>query len=87
MTKALHASSQKVQESLKIRGFNCQVVELPQITRTAKEAAQAIGCRVEQIAKSLDLSTRTVWRRLHEADLSLYERLGGYLNADSTGKR
>ena len=53
MTEALHASSQKVQDSLKSRGFSCQVVELSQITRTAKEAAQAIGCRVEQIAKSL----------------------------------
>jgi prolyl-tRNA editing enzyme YbaK/EbsC (Cys-tRNA(Pro) deacylase) len=28
-------------------------VELPASTRTAAEAAQAIGCRVEQIAKSL----------------------------------
>ena len=53
MTSALHASSRKVQDSLKNRGFSCQVVELPQSTRTAKEAAQAIGCGVEQIAKSL----------------------------------
>jgi len=30
-----------------------QVVELPHTTRSAAEAAQAIGCRVEQIAKSL----------------------------------
>ena len=31
----------------------CQVVELPESTRSAVEAAQAIGCCVEQIVKSL----------------------------------
>jgi len=34
-------------------GFSLQVVESAQTTRSAAEAAQAIGCRVEQIAKSL----------------------------------
>lgn len=34
-------------------GLSLQVVELPQTTRTSAEAAAAIGCRVEQIAKSL----------------------------------
>jgi len=53
MSKALHASAQKVQETLKTLGLTCQVVELPATTRSAKEAAHAIGCRVEQIAKSL----------------------------------
>jgi len=49
----LSTSAQKVQDALVNRGFHLQVVELPQTTRTSKEAAQAIGCRVEQIAKSL----------------------------------
>lgn len=31
----------------------CQVVELPGSTRTAVEAAQAVGCQVGQIVKSL----------------------------------
>lgn len=35
-----------------------QVIELPQTTRSAAEAAQAIGCRVEQIAKSLVFKRR-----------------------------
>ncbi len=30
-----------------------RVVEMPQTTRSAAEAAEAIGCRVEQIVKSL----------------------------------
>jgi prolyl-tRNA editing enzyme YbaK/EbsC (Cys-tRNA(Pro) deacylase) len=53
MSKELSASAQKVQDTLAARGFSCQVVELPDSTRTAKEAAQSIGCRVGQIVKSL----------------------------------
>ncbi|HEY7415872.1 MAG TPA: YbaK/EbsC family protein [Ktedonobacteraceae bacterium] len=53
MSQELRASARKVQEALKTRGFACQVVELSASTHTAKEAAQAIGCRVEQIVKSL----------------------------------
>lgn len=34
-------------------GFTLQVVELPDSTRTAMEAAQAVGCQVGQIVKSL----------------------------------
>jgi prolyl-tRNA editing enzyme YbaK/EbsC (Cys-tRNA(Pro) deacylase) len=49
----LSTSARKVQDVLNAQGFSCQVVELPASTRTAKEAAQAIGCRVEQIVKSL----------------------------------
>lgn len=53
MGKELSASAQKVQDTLVTLGFACQVVELPDSTRTAKEAAQAIGCQVGQIVKSL----------------------------------
>lgn len=53
MSKALSPSAQKVQNALKTLGFPYQVVELPHTTRSAAEAAQAIGCRIEQIAKSL----------------------------------
>lgn len=49
----LSPSAQKVQDALDRQGGNHAVVELPQTTRTSKEAAQAIGCTVEQIAKSL----------------------------------
>jgi len=53
MSKELSASAQKVQEALNVRGLPCRVVELPASTRTAQEAAQAVGCKVEQIVKSL----------------------------------
>jgi Cys-tRNA(Pro) deacylase len=53
MSQELSASAQKVQDALSELGFTSQVVELPDSTRTAKDAAQAIGCRVEQIVKSL----------------------------------
>lgn len=51
--KPLSASAQKVQDALAARGLSLQVVELPDSTRTASEAAQAIGCTVGQIVKSL----------------------------------
>ena len=53
MTEALTPTAQRVQDALQALGVACQVVELPASTRSAAEAAQAIGCRVEQIAKSL----------------------------------
>jgi len=49
----LSPSAQKVQDALQALGFTLQVVELPDSTRTAVEAAQAIGCQVGQIVKSL----------------------------------
>lgn len=55
----LSKSAQSVQDSLSNQGIHAQVVELPASTRTADEAAKAIGCQVAQIAKSL------VFRTLH----------------------
>jgi prolyl-tRNA editing enzyme YbaK/EbsC (Cys-tRNA(Pro) deacylase) len=53
MMDELSSSARKVQEVLQIRGLSFRVVELPASTRTAREAAEAIGCQVGQIAKSL----------------------------------
>jgi len=53
MSKTLSASAQRFQAALKGLGFSLQVVELPDSTRTAVEAAQAIGCQLGQIVKSL----------------------------------
>lgn len=50
---SLSASAQKVQDALNKLGLTLEVVELPDSTRTAADAAQAIGCTVAQIAKSL----------------------------------
>src|SRR5438046_10230662 len=46
-------SATRVQAALDAAGIEARVVELPQSTRTAAEAAQAVGCEVGQIAKSL----------------------------------
>ncbi len=53
MDKPLSSSAQKVQDALTALGLTLEVVELPSSTRTAVEAAQAIGCQVGQIVKSL----------------------------------
>lgn len=51
----LSASARKVQDALRARGFVFEVLELTVSTRTAKDAAQAVGCQVAQIVKSLVL--------------------------------
>ena len=53
MPDKLSSSAKKVQGALHAQGFAFRVTELPASTRTAGEAAEAVGCRVEQIAKSL----------------------------------
>ncbi len=50
---SLSASARKVQDALTARGFALEVRELVQPTRTAVEAAAALGCAVAQIVKSL----------------------------------
>lgn len=53
MSKALSSSAQKVQDALTREGFGHQVIELADTTRTAQDAATAVGCQVGQIVKSL----------------------------------
>jgi len=53
MPEELSPSAQRVQDALREHGFPYKVVELPQSTRSAVEAAQAVGCQLGQIAKSL----------------------------------
>ncbi len=50
---ATSPSIRKVEEALAAHGITCRVVEFARTTRTAAEAAAAIGCEVAQIAKSL----------------------------------
>jgi prolyl-tRNA editing enzyme YbaK/EbsC (Cys-tRNA(Pro) deacylase) len=49
----LSKSADKVQAAIQDAGMQLVVVELPDSTHTAPEAAQAIGCLVGQIAKSI----------------------------------
>jgi prolyl-tRNA editing enzyme YbaK/EbsC (Cys-tRNA(Pro) deacylase) len=57
LSNELSASAQRVQVALHQYGLECKVIEMPAATRTAKEAAQAVGCRVEQIVKSIVFKT------------------------------
>jgi len=44
---------ERVQAALRQAGLQAGVVQLPASTRTAQQAADAVGCQVGQIAKSL----------------------------------
>jgi prolyl-tRNA editing enzyme YbaK/EbsC (Cys-tRNA(Pro) deacylase) len=55
---SLNPSAQRVQDALTKFGLTLQVVEFPESTRSAAEAADAIGCTVGQIAKSLIFKTK-----------------------------
>src|SRR5262249_41508909 len=49
----LRPAAQRVQALLRVAGHSGEVVEFSETTRSAADAAAAIGCKVEQIAKSL----------------------------------
>ena len=53
MSDELKSSAQKVQKALQALGLSCEVVQMQETTRTAKDAARAVGCEVGQIVKSL----------------------------------
>ncbi|MEZ4737683.1 MAG: YbaK/EbsC family protein [Caldilineaceae bacterium] len=53
MINSLKPSAQRVQDALAAQGFANEVIEFADSTRSAAEAAAAVGCQVGQIAKSL----------------------------------
>jgi prolyl-tRNA editing enzyme YbaK/EbsC (Cys-tRNA(Pro) deacylase) len=53
MSDDLSRAAARVQEALDEHGLEGRVVELSESTRSAAEAADAVGCGVAQIAKSL----------------------------------
>lgn len=62
MTKSLKPSAQRVQDALLARGFHNEVFEMDVSARTSAEAAEAVGCAVGQIAKSLIFATAETGR-------------------------
>ena len=54
----LTTSVQQVQEKLLELGHPNEVVKLTDSARTAQEAADALGCEVAQIAKSIIFQTK-----------------------------
>lgn len=59
MTITLHPKAAFIQDELTRSGLTCQVIEMPDSTRTAQEAADAIGTTVAQIVKSLVFRAKT----------------------------
>jgi Cys-tRNA(Pro) deacylase len=53
MDTSLSASAKRVQDALASFGVDCRVKELTDSTRTAADAANAVGCDLGQIVKSL----------------------------------
>ena len=49
----MHPSARRVADAALDRGLTIEVVEFDETTRTAPDAANAIGCQVAQIVKSL----------------------------------
>ena len=54
---SLSSQALKIQQALRAIGLQHEVIELPDSTRTSLEAAQALGCQVGQIAKTLVFQT------------------------------
>lgn len=59
MNEELRKSAQKVQTVLDGFGLELTVVEFQESTRTSQEAADAIGCELGQIAKTLIFMKKT----------------------------
>jgi Cys-tRNA(Pro) deacylase len=58
MPDRLNTSVRKVEKALKAHGLECQVLNMKETTRSAQDAANSLGCRVEQIVKSLVFMTQ-----------------------------
>ena len=58
MENKMQSSAKKVQDFLIENGLSVEVKEFPASTRTAKDAANTIGCSVAEIAKSLIFKDR-----------------------------
>ena len=62
--RELPPSAQRVREALLTLGLETTIVYLERAARTSAEAAAAVGCRVDQIAKSLVFRLGTSGRPL-----------------------
>jgi Cys-tRNA(Pro) deacylase len=58
MRKTSNKTAMEFQEKLAALGIVSEVVEFEETTRTAKDAARAIGCELGQIVKSLIFRTK-----------------------------
>lgn len=80
----VHPSARRVDSVLREHGLEDRVLELPESTRTARDAAATVGCEVRQIVKSLVFRTATSARPVlvlasgdHRVDEQWMERYVG----------
>lgn len=59
---SLKGSAQRVQDVITAAGRAFRIREFPEGTRTSEQAAQAVGCGVDQIAKSMIFRARETGR-------------------------
>lgn len=59
MNYSLSPANLRVKEALEAKGFQFEIIVLDCSSRSSKEAAAAIGCKVEQIVKSLVFRSRS----------------------------
>lgn len=52
------SSRQRVLDAAEMAGLEIRILEMPESTRTAEEAARACGCAVDQIVKSLIFASK-----------------------------
>jgi Cys-tRNA(Pro) deacylase len=83
MTRAEHPNVDRVAQAAATQGLAITVQRYPAGTRTAEEAARAVGCDVAQIVKSLVFVAdgRVVIALVSGADRLDVERLGSVLAA------
>ena len=65
-------SLKRVQTALIDLGLKTEIHEMADGTRTAADAAQAVGCEIDQIAKSI------IFRGLHSGHVVLFLTAGGH---------
>jgi len=64
MTNEISTNARRVQDALDGLGLSQRVKEMKQTTRSAQDAARAVGCEVGQIAKSLVFKGATSQRAI-----------------------
>ena len=85
MNQQLSAKAANFQDFLSSRGIEEKVVELSESTRTSAEAAAAIGCEVEEIAKSIVFYVKDTLRpilvitKLKRADADFVREVTGFV--------
>lgn len=83
-TRPLSDTARRVQDAIRAKGFDNEVLELLEPVKTAQAAADAVGCTAEQIVKSLVFRGTTSGRAVmvvasgrHRVDTAKLEALLG----------